>query len=268
MSDAGGHEKAPQRAGGVQSLERAFGILETMANAGGTLGLSQLATRVHLPLATTHRFVRTLVDLGYLRQEPSRQYALGSKLIWLGESSAHMLGTWARPYLADLVESLGESANLAMLDGDQIVYLGQVQSRQSMRTFTEVGRRVSPHCTAVGKVLLALMDPADVQALLSRTGMPGLTEHTVTEPEVLAAELEQVLARGYAMDEGEQELGVRCVAVAVPRAPSRIALSVSGPATRMTDDLVARAVPELTDAARRLSDDLATGHPQPKKASP
>ena len=263
MSDAGGHEKAPRHNGGVQSLERAFGILETMANAGGTLGLSQLATRVHLPLATTHRFVRTLVDLGYLRQEPSRQYALGSKLIWLGESSAHMLGTWARPYLADLVESLGESANLAMLDGDQIVYLGQVQSRQSMRTFTEVGRRVSPHCTAVGKVLLALMDPADVQALLSRTGMPGLTEHTVTDPEVLAAELEQVLERGYAMDEGEQELGVRCVAVAVPRAPSRIALSVSGPATRMTDDLVARAVPALTDAARRLSDDLATGHPQP-----
>src|SRR5450756_2143289 len=180
MSDAGGHEKAPQRARGVQSLERAFGILETMANAGGTLGLSQLATRVHLPLATTHRFVRTLVDLGYLRQEPSRQYALGSKLIWLGEASAHMLGTWARPYLADLVESLGESANLAMLDGDQIVYLGQVQSRQSMRTFTEVGRRVSPHCTAVGKVLLALMDPADVQALLSRTGMPGLSPSTLS----------------------------------------------------------------------------------------
>src|SRR5665647_2466085 len=65
MSDAGGNEKAPRRAGGVQSLERAFGILETMANAGGTLGLSQLATRVHLPLPTTHRFVRTLVDLGY-----------------------------------------------------------------------------------------------------------------------------------------------------------------------------------------------------------
>jgi len=268
MSDAGGHEKAPQRAGGVQSLERAFGILETMANAGGTLGLSQLATRVHLPLATTHRFVRTLVDLGYLRQEPSRQYALGSKLIWLGESSAHMLGTWARPYLADLVESLGESANLAMLDGDQIVYLGQVQSRQSMRTFTEVGRRVSPHCTAVGKVLLALMDPADVQALLTRSGMQDLTEHTITDSGVLAAQLEQVLERGYAVDEGEQELGVRCVAVAVPRAPSRIALSVSGPATRMTDALVARAVPQLTDAARRLSDDLATGHPQPRKALP
>jgi IclR family acetate operon transcriptional repressor len=257
-------DKAPRRAGGVQSLERAFLILETMADAGGTLGLSQLATRAHLPLPTIHRFVRTLVDLGYLRQEPSRQYALGPRLIWLGESSALMLGTWARPYLTDLVEALGESANLAMLDGDQIVYIGQVQSRQSMRMFTEVGRRVSPHGTAVGKALLALIDPADVQALLSRTGMHAQTEHTITDPHVFAAQLAQVLEHGYATDDGEHELGVRCVAVAVPRAPSRIAMSVSGPTTRMTDGLVARAVPLLTDAARRLSDDFASGRPQPK----
>jgi IclR family acetate operon transcriptional repressor len=264
MSAVEAGDKAPRRAGGVQSLERAFLILETMADAGGTLGLSQLATRAHLPVPTIHRFVRTLVDLGYLRQEPSRQYALGPRLISLGESSARMLGTWARPYLTDLVDNLGESANLAMLDGDQIVYIGQAQSRQSMRMFTEVGRRVSPHATAVGKALLALIDPADVQALLSRTGMPAETEHTITDSHAFAAHLEQVLEHGYATDDGEHELGVRCVAVSVPRAPSRIALSVSGPATRMTDDLVARAVPLLTDAARRLSDDLASGQPQAK----
>jgi len=245
----------------VQSLERAFGILETMADAGGMLGLSQLATQVHLPLPTTHRFVRALVELGYLRQEPSRQYALGPKLIGLGESSARLLGTWARPYLTSLVDNLGESANLAMLDGDQIVYVGQVPSRQSMRMFTEVGRRVSPHCTAVGKALLALMDAADVQVLLSRTGMHAHTPNTITDSQVFAAHLEQVREKGYATDEGEQELGVRCVAVAVPRAPSRIAISVSGPAIRMTDSVVARAVPLLTDAARRLSTDLASGHP-------
>lgn len=262
MSAPEAREKATRRAGSVQSLERAFGILETLADAGGTLGLSQLATRANLPLPTIHRFARTLVDLGYLRQEPSRQYALGPRLIWLGEASARMLGTWARPYLSELVDGLGESANLAMLDGDQIVYIGQVPSRQSMRMFTEVGRRVSPHCTAVGKVLLALFDPTDVQALLSRTGMDAHTEHTITDSQALAAQLDQVLDRGYATDEQEHELGVRCVAVAVPRAPSRIALSVSGPAPRMTDDLVARAVPLLTDVAQRFSDDLASGQPR------
>ncbi len=266
MSASEASGTAPRRAGGVQSLERAFRILETMADAGGTMGLSQLATRADLPLPTIHRFVRTLVDLGYLRQEPSRQYALGPRLISLGESSARLLGTWARPYLSDLVDSLGESANLAMLDGDQIVYIGQAQSRQSMRMFTEVGRRISPHCTAVGKALLALIDPAEVQALLGRTGMQAHTEHTFTDPLAFATQLEQVMERGYATDEGEHELGVRCVAVAVPRAPSQIALSVSGPATRMTDDLVARAVPLLTDAARRLSDDLASGQPSRSRA--
>jgi IclR family acetate operon transcriptional repressor len=105
------------------------------------------------------------------------------------------------------------------------------------------------------------MDAADVEALLRRTGMHAHTEHTITDPQAFAAELEQVMERGYATDEGEHELGVSCVAVAVPRAPSRIALSVSGPATRMTDEMVARAVPLLTDAARRFSDDLASGQP-------
>lgn len=250
------------RTGGVQSLERAFGILETMADAGGTIGLSQLAHDAGLPLPTIHRLVRTLVDLGYIRQEPSRQYALGPRLIRLGETSSKMLGTWARPYLEDLVDGLGETANLAMLDGDEIVYVGQVPSRHSMRMFTEVGRRVSPHCTAVGKALLALEPPQEVRALLRRTGMAAHTEYTITEPDAFAAALEEIAAQGYAIDEQEQELGVRCVAVAVHEAPSPIALSVSGPAPRMTSAVVDKAVPLLTEAARRLSIDLRVGAPE------
>ncbi len=108
------------------------------------MGLSQLAQESGLPLPTIHRLVRTVVDLGYVRQEPNRQYALGPRLIRLGENASKMLGTWARPYLQDRVDNLGETANLAMLDGDDIVYIGQVPSRHSMRMFTEVGRRVSP----------------------------------------------------------------------------------------------------------------------------
>ncbi|HEY9395684.1 MAG TPA: helix-turn-helix domain-containing protein, partial [Nocardioides sp.] len=91
------NEKAPKaRTGAVQSIERAFALLETMADAGGTMGLSQLAAASGLPLPTIHRLVRTLVDLGYLRQEANRQYVLGPKLIRLGESSSRMLSTWAR----------------------------------------------------------------------------------------------------------------------------------------------------------------------------
>jgi IclR family acetate operon transcriptional repressor len=244
------------RSGSVQSIERAFALLETMADNGGMMGLSQLATTSGLPLPTIHRLVRTLVDLGYLRQEPSRQYVLGPRLIRLGESSSTMLSIWARPHLAKLVDELGESANLAMLDGDQIVYVAQVPSRHSMRMFTEVGRRVLPHCTAVGKALMAEMPRDKVREILNRTGMPEHTEHTITDPDEFARALSWSAEHGYALDDGEQELGVRCVAVAVPNVPSKLAISVSGPATRMTEAVVQRAVPLLTDAGKALSEDL------------
>lgn len=247
------------RTGSVQSLARTFTILEAMADAGGTIGLSQLAHEARLPLPTIHRLVRTLVGLGYIRQEPSRQYALGPRLIRLGETTSRMLGSWARPYLEELVDQLGETANLAMLDGDDIVYLGQVPSRHSMRMFTEMGRRVSPHCTAVGKALLADRKPEDVRALLRRTGMAAFTEHTITDSGEFLAALQRVAAQGYAVDEQEQELGVRCVAVAVPAAPSPIALSVTGPATRLTLETVKETAPLLLAAASRLSEDLHRG---------
>jgi IclR family transcriptional regulator, acetate operon repressor len=245
------------RSGSVQSIERAFVLLELMADAGGTLALSQLANESGLPLPTIHRLLRTLVDLGYIRQESSRQYVLGPRLIRLGDASSRMLSVWARPHLARLVDELGESANLAMLDGEEIVYIAQAQSRHSMRMFTEVGRRVEPHCTAVGKAIMAHMPIDEVREILKRTGMQRHTDTTITDPDEFAAQLAWSAAHGYAIDEGEQEIGVRCVAVAIPNAPSRLAISVSGPAGRMTDELVERAVPLLTDVATALSADLS-----------
>ena len=251
-------EEGKQRSGGgVQSIERAFTILEALAANGGVMGLSALAAESKLPLPTIHRLARTLVDLGYLRQEPSRQYTLGPRILLLAESSSAMLSVIARPYLSHLVDELGETANLASLDGDQIVYISQVPSRHSMRMFTEVGRHVLPHCTAVGKAILADSPPAEVRELLQRTGMPRHTEHTITDPEVFAEQLRWTAEHGYAIDDGEQELGVRCVAVAVPGIRSHLALSVSGPAGRMTPAAVERAVPLLTAAGAALAAELA-----------
>ena len=246
-----------QRSGGVQSIERAFTILETLAGNGGVMGLSALAAESGLPLPTIHRLARTLVDLGYLRQEPSRQYALGPRILLLAESSSLMLSAIARPHLAQLVDDLGETANLASLDGDQIVYIAQVPSRHSMRMFTEVGRRVLPHCTAVGKAIMAYMPPEEVRGLLARTGMPRHTEHTITDPAVFAEQLVWAGEHGYAIDDGEQELGVRCVAVAVPGVRAHLAVSVSGPAGRMSPEMVDRSVPLLTAAGAALAKELA-----------
>ena len=247
----------PDRSGGVQSLDRAFALLEHMADAGGDVALSELAVRSGLPLPTIHRIVRTLVASGYVRQLPSRRYGLGPRLIGLGEAASRMLGEWARPQLAQLVDQAGETANLAMLDGDAVVYVAQVPSRHSMRMFTEVGRRVPVHCTGVGKVLLAQLPPAQVHAMLTRAGMAAQTPHTITDPDRLARELDRVRHQGYAVDDAEQEVGVRCVAVAVPGGRSTTALSVSGPETRVTWAVVERTVPLLQEAAAALAGQLA-----------
>ena len=241
------------RSSGVQSIGKVFTLLEVMADHGGMMTLSHLSSEAGLPPPTIHRFVRTLVDLGYVRQQPTREYVLGPRLIRLGESSSGVLGVWARPYLEHLVDELGESANLAMLDGDQIVYVAQAPSRHSMRMFTEVGRRVSPHCTAVGKALMAELPPEQVQDILRRTGMPRHTDNTITDPESFAEQLRSAKENGFAIDEGEQEVGVRCVAVAIANAPARLSISISGPAARVTEALVRRAVPMLADAGDRLA---------------
>jgi IclR family acetate operon transcriptional repressor len=242
--------------GGVQSLNRAFALLEHMAAAGGDVALSELATRSGLPLPTIHRIMRTLVGSGYVRQLPSRHYALGPRLIGLGDAASRMLGEWARPHLAELVELVGESANMAVLDGDTVVYVAQVPSRHAMRMFTEVGRRVPAHCTGVGKALLAQLPPPRVSALLARAGMPAQTPHTITDPERLARELDRIRHQGFAVDDAEQELGVRCVAVVVPGGPSMTALSVSGPQTRLTWAAVERIAPLLRRSAQALAGHL------------
>jgi IclR family transcriptional regulator, acetate operon repressor len=253
-------DSAGRSRGGVQSLDRAFAILEAMADAGGVIGLSQLAADSGLPLATIHRLVRTLVDLGYVRQEPSRQYSLGPRLMRLADGSTKRLGSLAHPYMHRVVEQLGESVNLAVLDGEEIVYVAQVQPSQNfMRMFTEVGRRAEPHTTAVGKAMLAGQSDQEVLELLKRTGMSRRTEHTITDPHEFLADLQRVRERGYALDDGEQELGVRCVAVVVPDAPRAMALSASGPLPRMSDDVIAEAAPMLQGAARQISAELAVG---------
>jgi IclR family acetate operon transcriptional repressor len=249
------------RAGGVQSLDRAFDLLERMADAGGEVGLSELAAGSGLPLPTIHRLMRTLLASGYVRQEANRRYALGPRLIRLGESASRLLGTWARPHLARLVEATGETANMALLDGDEVVYVAQVPSRHSMRMFTEVGRRVPPHSTGVGKALLAARPADRARALLGRTGMPAVTERTCTEPGAFLAELERVRHVGYAVDDGELEAGVRCLAVTVPGAPTPAAISVSGPAGRLTDAATGTVVPVLHAVARELAQTLSAAGP-------
>lgn len=241
------------RSGGVQSVERAFALLETIAAAGGELTLSELSQRTPLPLPTIHRLLRTLVTMGQVRQLPNRSYALGPRLIHLGEVANRQLGALAKPAMRRLVEELGETSNLAVLDDDRVTYVGQVPSPHAMRMFTEVGQRVKLHYSGVGKAILASLPNETALALVQRSGMDSRTIHSLTSPQALLDDLEASRLRGYAIDEQEQELGVRCYAAVVPDSSTPLAVSVSGPTSRVDDAFAERAVPALQRAAREIS---------------
>ncbi len=247
---------AAKASGGVQSVERVFELLELITNAGGNVTLSELSSSTDLPLPTIHRLLRTLVSLGYIRQLPSRRYALGPRLIRLGEGATKQLGALAQPQLKLLVDQLGETANMAVLDDDMVIYIAQVPSPHSMRMFTEVGRRAHTHDTGVGKALLAQLDDDVVRGIIARQGMPRPTSKSIGTIEELLADLKLIRERGYYIDEEEQEIGVRCFAMAVPNSPTPTAISVSGPVQRVDLAFSQRAIPVLRQAAQVISDEL------------
>ncbi|GLB66465.1 IclR family transcriptional regulator [Arthrobacter mangrovi] len=240
-------------AGGVQSVERAFDLLELIARAGGEVALTELAAETPLPLPTIHRLLRTLVGIGYVRQLPNRRYALGPRLIRLGEVANRQLGALAMPLLKDLVANLGETANMAVLDGDMVTYLAQVPSPHAMRMFTEVGRQANLHDSGVGKAILSVLDDERVTRLVKQAGMPTPTPKSIGTLDDLFADLARIRKDGYAIDDEEQETGVRCFAMAVPGAPTPMALSISGPVSRVDEGFRDRAVPELRKATDAIA---------------
>ena len=224
----------PGDVGGVKSVGRALDVLDALAASQEQLGIRELSAVTDLPSATVHRLVGTLVERGYVRQDPAtRRYMLGAQLMRLGSSAGRLLGAWVTPLLGQLVSASGESANLAVLESDQVAYVAQVPSPQRMRLFTEVGNRVPVHSTAVGKVLVAFRPRSVATEIVTRQGLPARTSHTITDADAFFAELDCVVERGYATDEQEEDEGVRCVAVPVFGVGDGIAaVSLSGPASR------------------------------------
>src|SRR5215218_3129801 len=247
---------------GVQSVERALELLEALADdPGEPRGVSELWRATGLPVATIHRLLATMAARGYVRRDTAtHRYTLGSHLIRLGEAATRQFARSAHPCLAELMEVSGETANLAMFEDGQIAYVAQVASRQHrVRMFTEVGRRVPPHSSAVGKVVLAFRPRAAVEALLARMGLPRRTPRTITDLGRFLAELDTVARQGYAIDSGEEEVGVRCLAVPVFGVGGSVAaMSVSAPEGRLEARDIERILPEMLRISAALSGDLIT----------
>lgn len=244
----------------VQSVGRALDILEALADAA-PLGVVELARQVGLAQGTTHRLLATLAERGYVRQDGERRYHLGLAGARLADGAQRDLAALARPALAGVVEQVGETANLAVLDGAGMTYVAQAPSPHTLRIFAEVGRRVPIHSTAVGKAVLAALEDGVRDALLTGLTLEGRTPYTLTSVESLRAALQNVRAQGFAVDEQEQELGVRCVAVALPGGLGgpgvSAAISVSGPAERFTIERALTVAPLLIPVAADLAASLS-----------
>ena len=241
--------------GGVQSLDRAFSILEAMADAGGSSASPSSPRR--RPAAGHHP------PAGAHPGRPRLRAPGGVAAVLPGAAAdapvRHRLQegrTWTRPAMNDAVARLGESVNLATLDGDEIVYVAQVQPSATSCGCSPrwaVVRR--PHATAVGKAILADLPDAEVVALLERTGMPRTRRATLTTPqEFWRAPRHDSRLRAR---RGEQEVGVRCVAVRVPDAPQPMAMSMSGPLARVSDEVVEEAARVLTETAAEIGSVLS-----------
>lgn len=242
--------KVPPR---VQSIERAFDLLEALTRAAGSATAAELKAATGLAGPTVHRLLHTLVHLGMVHHLPDRRYALGANLVPLGEAATRQLGGLAVAQMQSLVAELGESVNMAAMESESVVYIAQAPSPHSMRMFTEVGRRAHMHSTGVGKAMLATLPEERVREILTSSGMPGVTPKTLTKPEALLEQLPVISQQGYALDDEEQELGVRCLAVPIMHGPTRMALSISGPTARMDDNFVRHAAPLMTRTATEIS---------------
>jgi len=269
---AGGTVDAVRRErSGVQSVERTLDILESLVELGSEVGLVEISQAVSLPLATVHRLLGTLITRGYVKQNrQNRKYALGFRALQMGSDMRQRfsLRLEARPFLQRLMQRSGESANLAVLDDGEIVYIDQAQSSRILRMFTQIGNRLPAHSTGSGKVMLAFAGPEVVEGILRRHGLPARTPRTIVDLGEFRKELERIREAGFAMDDEEQEEGVRCVAVAVRDESAQVvaSLSISGPVTRLNDAQVRAVIPEVLECGAKLSSRL--GYKPERAAAP
>jgi DNA-binding IclR family transcriptional regulator len=244
------------------AVERALAILECLDSSKRGLNISELSRRLKIPKSSTHVIVVTLERLGYLERKPgSLNYHLGLKAYSMGHGMMKNLSVAeiALPNLRVLVDQIQMPAHLAVADGDQGIYIQKVDRPSLIRIDTYVGRRMDLHCTGVGKVILT-WDTSDVaEHILSKDAYIRYTSNTITSSRALRRELARVQKTGYAVDDEEEELGVRCVAVPVFHSTGRFvaALSVTGTTAQLPLDAIESVAERLKRAAAGIFTGMA-----------
>jgi DNA-binding IclR family transcriptional regulator len=245
----------------IQVLDRALEVLRILGERDGQWGLAELCGELKLHKSTVHRLIMVLERHRLVERNGSTgHYRLGVRLFELGSKAVAVLDLreHSRRFLARILEETQETVHFCLFDQGEILYVEKLEPQRSIRLASRVGRRVPAYCTSVGKAILAELPAGEVEAIVRRARLKRLTKHTITSAAALKTELARIRTRGYAIDNEENEEGVRCVGAVVwdHTGRPRAAISVSGPAFRMSKtkvNLVARAV---VHGARALSQEL------------
>jgi IclR family transcriptional regulator, KDG regulon repressor len=244
--------------GGVQSIERAFSIMEVIARERQGISLAELSKRVGLHNSTTFHLVRTMVSAGYVHQDPhSKRYRIGRLLFALAASAfdeVEMVNI-ATPVLELLSNKTGESSHFAVRSGLSVMVLARTSGAGPFQIMENPGTIRPANCTALGKILLAAMQPDVFAHYLNRGELTRRTERSIVEPDQLRREIEQVQIQGLAYDDGELDPELRCVAAPVKNYVGRTvgAIGISAPIWRLPIQKMLDTGRTVQDAAERLS---------------
>ncbi len=257
MEQKGGKEM--EEHGPVQSIDRAFEILERLCGSRDGLSIHALSEATGLHKSTVHRLLAALAARGYVRKdEESGRYRMTTRICELSEQVVESLDVLKAAHgpMEALSQTTGETVHLVVREGDEIVYVHKVEPDVStMRMFSRIGMRRPMSCTAMGKAILAELSDEEVDRIWNASDIQAYTEHTITSLDRLKSALELIRRRGSAFDNQENELGVRCIAATIHDYTGGIcgALSISAPMLRMSDIKIAQFTPQLMAACEKIT---------------
>lgn len=241
----------------VQSVERAIKILEELAGEKDGLGVTEISRRVGLHKSTVYRMLSTLLNLGYIEQNTvTEKYRLGMKILYLaGEILGRMdIRHEARDLLKELSKKVNEAVHLVVPDGFSAVYIDKLEGNKTIRMYSQIGRRAPLHASAVGKVILAFSDEQFLKEVVKQN-LEGYTSKTITDRHELMNHLKMVKERGFAIDDEENEEGIRCVGAPIFDYTGKVigAISVSGPTVTVVPEKIGEIGEYVIESAEKIS---------------
>lgn len=243
----------------VQSIERAFNILEHLSGHPHGMQITKLAEETGLSKSTVHRLLSTLIELKYVKQDmDTERYTIGYRALYLSRNlinTSSLIAT-VKPYLQSLVEDINETIHLCVEEHEEVVYIDKIESNQTIRMSSRIGSRAPLYCTGVGKMILSGKTDEDVQDITSRIEFIKKTPNTIITYEKFIEEIFHIRRQGYALDDVENEEGIRCIAVPIYDFSGEIiaSFSVSGPCSRITLEWIQTELAEkLIQTAKEIS---------------